>query len=237
MVRDKGKFKGICAAPHWEGGRTPLGSETLLALGKNLGSPPPRKELSGQNQDGAQHQRGSCVTCEGAPGRRRGLEGVGQAPPLRWGQGLSAEGAGRTLRRGATALVEAAATSAPARLPRTRRAPGVRSCSDTSCPAFSDCRQVSVQSPGWGRMPLFPTFSSPHSLGRGSQSSGSGETAPFYSNVSSPLDFATAASAATHQPLQCPVPLEVRMGGRGRFSICEEGVEFAFSSISLGRGS
>ena len=59
-------------------------------------------------------------------GRRRGLEGVGQAPPLRWGQGLSVEGGGGTLRRGATALVEAAATSAPARLPRTRRAPGVR---------------------------------------------------------------------------------------------------------------
>ena len=62
-------------------------------------------------------------------------------------------------------------------------------------------------------MPLFPTSSSPHSLGRGSQSSGSWETAPFYSNVSSPLDFATASSAAPHQPLQCPVPLEVRMGG------------------------
>lgn len=203
VVRDKGRFKGICAAPHWEGGRTPLGSETLLALGKNLSSPPPRKGLSRQHQDGAQlkeaplsrvreRRGGGVASRESVRPRPWGgardcqqKEGVGPwggAPRRWWRLQLRSRLLGSLGRVG---------------LPGS----GVASCSDTSCPAFSDCRQVSVQSPGWGRMPLFPTFSSPHSLGRASQCSGSGETAPFYSNVSSPLDFATASSAAPHQPL------------------------------------
>lgn len=154
--------------------------------------------------------------------RGRGLGRPGQAPPLGWGQGPSARRGGGALRLGSSTLVKSAATSAaPARLSKTRW--GLASCSKPSCRAFYDCRQVSVQSPGWGKDASFPHFQLPSQFGAGdggrvvvSLWCFLGNNPFFYLDVSSPIGRDTAPSAAPHQPLPCSVSLGVKMGGGGR---------------------
>lgn len=113
-----------------------------------------------------------------APSSRASARGQEAGPQERWpgpalggGARLSAEEGGGALRPGARAA-EVSAASAGVRLSRTCRTARVGGSSLLSpsraacCWAFSDCKQVSIQRPTWGKMPLFPSSSALHSLGR-----------------------------------------------------------------------
>lgn len=169
------------------------------------------------NQNGAEHQSSSGVTCEGAWPRK-----TRSGPALGVGPGTVRETRGWGLEAG---LLDASEVGSYLRCARSafQDAVGLASCSKPSCRAFYDCRRVSVQSPGWGKDASFPHFQLPSQFGAGdggrvvvSLWCFLGNNPFFYLDVSSPIGRDTAPSAAPHQPLPCSVSLGVKMGGGGR---------------------
>lgn len=67
-------------------------------------------------------------------------------------------------------------------------------------------------------MPFFPTSSCPPVWGGGLCLTRLGKQPSFTPDVSSPAGTDTAPYAAPRRPLQCPVPLGVRMGGDAQFA-------------------
>lgn len=169
------------------------------------------------NQNGAEHQSSSGVTCEGAWPRK-----TRSGPALGVGPGTVRETRGWGLEAG---LLDASEVGSYLRCARSafQDAVGAGFLLQAELPGLLRLQAGERSEPRLGEGCLFSPLPAPLTVwggGRGrvvvSLWCFLGNNPFFYLDVSSPIGRDTAPSAAPHQPLPCSVSLGVKMGGGGR---------------------